>query len=132
MIRKPISIQNQSSIFISGDFCFYLWEVLKPPPIVQWHNPTFLKKLVFEIIPGSNYCCIAKRQKLLPDPVNIFLQHHKEIHTREKPLSCRHCDKAFSSQTNLIKYMRIHMGEKPYLYIHCKFVTKLSIRKGVL
>ena len=54
---------------------------------------------------------------------SIGLTNHKLNHTREKTLSCKICDRAFS-RSRMKYHMMAHSGEKPHICEHCKTTSR--------
>ena len=65
MIKKPISIQNQSSILISGDCCFFLRGISKPPPTAPKKKIDLrVSKYIWKLCKPLQYICHMLSQKL--------------------------------------------------------------------
>ena len=49
------------------------------------------------------------------------LKLHLNVHTKEKPYSCKICETSLRSSTSLVLHMRSHSGEKRF---HCEICGK--------
>ncbi|EDW27051.1 GL16446 [Drosophila persimilis] len=50
---------------------------------------------------------------------NVELRRHMRVHTGQKPYGCRYCDRRFSDFGSSKKHERIHTGERPYVCEVC-------------
>ena len=61
------------------------------------------------------------------DPSDSTLTDWQETSSFSIPsLSCAHCSYKALNKRDVVKHMRIHMGEKPYSCIHCDYKTTQS------
>ena len=58
-------------------------------------------------------------------------KEHERTHTGVKPYQCKHCKRCFSYASNCKEHERTHTGEKPYACKHCKrcFTQSSSCKK---
>ncbi|KAJ6633019.1 Zinc finger protein [Pseudolycoriella hygida] len=74
-----------------------------------------------------NMCEVSSKTKML------LCLHHSRVHLKRKTKICPHCDRAFASQGDLTRHVRIHSGENPFkcLYGDCtsEFKTSGDLKK---